>query len=156
MVFIFKNVYEIDLKVFQMLKMVYGLGYSKIKLLLIRLGINYKTTLFELKKFRMYKLNRKLLKLEKFYFNKVLTDREINTHYNRVKIGAYKGIKLNIGLPVNGQSTRTNARTFKRLHRFNGLFIKVQQKIAYEKKKLIKKNKRKNLMFNNIKKKKKK
>ena len=148
MILIFKKDYkEIKLKVFQFLKTVYGLGLKKSKLILIRLGVNYKTTLFQLKKFRLYKLHRKLVNLEKFFLDDTLLNRELQTHYNRVKIGSYKGIKLNIGLPVNGQSTRTNAKTFKRLNRFAGLFLKVHQKIEYEKKKLIKKTKRQNLLL---------
>jgi len=141
MIFIFKQKQNITLKVYQILNQIYGLGKTKIKNLIIKLGINYKTTLFNLKKFRALKLNKKLLIMDKFYFFNILKNREVNTHYKRVQIGCYKGIKLVLGLPLNGQRTHTNAQTFKRLNRNKGLMAIVKSKILYDRKKL--KNKKK-------------
>jgi len=140
MIFIFKRKQNIRSKVYQILKTIYGLGNTKISFLLIRLGINYDTLLYDLKKFRALKLNKKLLLLDKFYFFNFLKEREINTHFIRTKIGAYKGIKLLLGLPVNGQRTKTNAKTSKRLNKNKGLTLILKSKLAYERKKLKKKN----------------
>jgi small subunit ribosomal protein S13 len=143
MVFIFKKQQNVNLKVYQMLKTIYGLGLTKIKNLLIKLGVTLKANLFNLKKFRTFKLNKKLIYLEKFYFYDRLKNIEINTHFNRFKFGTYKGIKLKLGLPLNGQNTKRNAKTFKRLNKNKGLYTLVRNKLIYERKKLLKKNKKK-------------
>ena len=143
MILIFKRKQNIFFKVHQILTNIYGIGATKCNTLLIRLGVNFKTSLFQLKKFRALKLNQKLLILNKFFFFEVLKLKEIQVHYIRVIIGCYKGIKLNYGLPLNGQKTRTNAKTSKRLNKNKGLSAIVKSKIIYERKKQQQQKKRK-------------
>ena len=45
MIFLFKRRYHPNVKVYQMLQRIYGLGPTKIKILLIRLGVTLKTKL---------------------------------------------------------------------------------------------------------------
>lgn len=136
MILIFKVKQQVAFKIYRILKNIYGLGFSKINTLLIRLGANLRTDLFNLKKFRGIRLSSKLLIISKFCLEEILKLREVEVHYFRVKIGAYKGIKLYLGLPLNGQKTKTNAKTAKRLTKNNkGLSKLVKNKISYENRK---------------------
>jgi small subunit ribosomal protein S13 len=114
MIFIFKKKYNTNLKVYRVLKSIYGLGNLKIKNFLIRLGITVKASLYNLKRFRVLRLNSKLNLIKKD-ISVTLKNKELTVHLIRVIIGSYKGIRLNLGLPLNGQRTKSNAMTTKRI-----------------------------------------
>lgn len=57
-------------------------------------------------------LNRIREVLEKNYKIEGDLKREVTTNINRLKeIAAYRGVRHKLGLPVNGQRTKTNSRT---------------------------------------------
>ena len=134
MIFIFRKKYSSKLKVYKILKSIYGIGSTKTNLFLLKLGITMRTTLFNLKRFRAIKLNRKL-NLLKFKLKAFVKSKELKVHMNRINIGSYKSIRLLSGLPLNGQRTKTNAKTSKRSVRITkSLNYYINKAIAYKKK----------------------
>lgn len=90
--------------------------------------------MFNLKKFRSIKLDRKLINLQ-FKLKYFIKSKELYVHMNRINIGSYKSIRLLSGLPLNGQRTKTNAKTSKRLFKItNTLNFYVNKAIIYKKK----------------------
>lgn len=116
MIFIFKKKYSVNLKVYKMLRSIYGIGVFKTSEMLSKLGVSVRATLFNLKKFRALRLNSKLNQI-KSHLSVDLRARELDVHLIRLLIGTYKGVRINSCLPVNGQRTKSNARTTKRLNR---------------------------------------
>lgn len=116
MIFIFKKKYNINLKVYRMLKTIFGIGALKTKSFLVRLGVTERAVLYNLKKFRALRLNS-ILNASKSEISVTLKNKELNVHLIRLLIGTYKGVRLNLCLPVNGQRTKSNARTTKRINK---------------------------------------
>lgn len=129
MIFVFKKKYNINLKVYKVLKSIYGFGNFRISDALVRLGVTERAALFNLKRFRVVKLNTKLNLIKRFIAAS-LKNQEVNVHLLRVIIGSYKGIRINSCLPVNGQRTKSNAQTSKRLNKTKqGLLYFVKLKL---------------------------
>jgi small subunit ribosomal protein S13 len=113
MIFIYRKRLDINIKVYKALNSFYGIGLSKMKLFLIKLGVTYNATLFNLKRFRTTHLSS-LLNIIRAQLTDQIKNAEIRVHFVRLIIGSYKGIKLYNNLPLNGQRTKSNAKTAKR------------------------------------------
>lgn len=116
MIFIFKKKYPVQIKIYKLLNSIYGIGPTKTRLILTRLGATYHTTLFDLKRFRAVQLNVMLNQI-KNQIGIFVKNREMNVHLRRVMTGSYRGLHLMAGLPVNGQRRKANAKTAKRLNK---------------------------------------
>jgi small subunit ribosomal protein S13 len=89
---------------------IYGLGRSRAKKICQDLGIPLQTKVKDLLDGQLDAIRHALLEF------KVEGDlrREVQLSIKRlVDLGCYRGIRHRRGLPVNGQRTRTNARTRK-------------------------------------------
>ena len=90
---------------------IYGIGFSKSKMILAETGIDPDIRVKDLSDADVSKLRE--------YIDKNLTvegdlRREVALNIKRlVEIGCYKGVRHRKGLPVHGQRTKTNARTRK-------------------------------------------
>jgi small subunit ribosomal protein S13 len=90
---------------------IYGIGRAKAKEILAATGVNPDTRVRDLTEDEVSKLRS--------YIDKNLIvegdlRREIAMNIKRlIDIGSYRGIRHRRGLPVRGQSTKTNARTRK-------------------------------------------
>lgn len=142
MIFIFKRKFSPQLKVYKILRSFFGIGVSTVDSLLIKLGANYNTTLYELKRFRSQQLNKYLLNNKKRLGDE-LRRVELDVHYKRYMIGCYKGLRLRRNLPINGQRTHTNAKTTKRIYlSSNGLNTQIARLLKYEQNRRNKRKKR--------------
>lgn len=129
MIFVFKKKYNVNLKVYRVLKSIYGFGNFRIAETLVRLGVTQRAALYNLKRFRVVKLNTKLNLIKRF-ISVSLKNQEVNVHLLRLIIGSYKGMRINACLPVNGQRTKSNAQTSKRLNKTKqGLLYFVRLKL---------------------------
>lgn len=112
MLFLFnKNISEKKAIIYS-LKKIYGINIYQSKKLCKIFGINPKTTINKLNKIQLNKLIK--------YINdnlKVENDLKKNV-YNDIKklitVKNNRGLRLSMGLPVNGQRTRTNAKNCKK------------------------------------------
>lgn len=90
---------------------IFGIGRATSQELLTKAGIDFNTRVKDLTEEEVSKL-RHLLDNE--YTVEGDLRREISLNIKRLKeIGCYRGIRHRKGLPVRGQSTKTNARTRK-------------------------------------------
>lgn len=90
---------------------IFGIGKATSQELLTKAGIDFNTRVKDLTEEEVSKL-RHLLDNE--YTVEGDLRREISLNIKRLKeIGCYRGIRHRKGLPLRGQSTKTNARTRK-------------------------------------------
>ena len=90
---------------------IYGIGRSNAIKILTGLNINPMTKIAELTEKQISAIS---IEIEKNYKTEGELRRTVSLNIKRLmEIGCYKGIRHRRGLPVNGQSTKTNARTCK-------------------------------------------
>ncbi|MCT4565497.1 MAG: 30S ribosomal protein S13 [Maledivibacter sp.] len=90
---------------------IFGIGKSTSQEILTKAGINFDTRIKDLTEEEVSKL-RHIIDNE--YTVEGDLRREVSLNIKRLKeIGCYRGIRHRKGLPVRGQSTKTNARTRK-------------------------------------------
>ncbi|SKC35371.1 30S ribosomal protein S13 [Maledivibacter halophilus] len=90
---------------------IFGIGKSTAQEILTKAGIDYDTRIKDLTEEEVSKL-RQIIDNE--YTVEGDLRREVSLNIKRLKeIGCYRGIRHRKGLPVRGQSTKTNARTRK-------------------------------------------
>lgn len=90
---------------------IFGIGRSKSREILERLGIDYNTHVQDWTDEQVAQI-RKLLE-EEYKVEGALRS-EVNGSIRRlIEIGSYRGVRHRKGLPVRGQRTQTNARTRK-------------------------------------------
>lgn len=90
---------------------IFGIGKSRSQEILTEAGINFDTRIKDLTEEEVSKL-RHIIDNE--YTVEGDLRREVSLNIKRLKeIGCYRGIRHRKGLPVRGQSTKTNARTRK-------------------------------------------
>ncbi len=90
---------------------IFGIGRSTSQTILKKAGINFDTRVKDLTEEEVSKL-RSII--DNDYTVEGDLRREISLNIKRLKeIGCYRGIRHRKGLPVRGQSTKTNARTRK-------------------------------------------
>jgi len=91
------------------LKEIYGLGWSKIKILLSKIGFSYISLVGSM---HNYYKDLLFFYLENFIISKARIDRIISLRIKRlIDLKTYKGSRHILNLPVHGQRTRTNANT---------------------------------------------
>lgn len=113
MLYIFNKAISNSKTILYSLTFLYGINKHQSKKICYNIGVNPKTTISKLKKNQLnsliqyinknIKIEQILKKIKKDQFNELL-----NIKINR-------GIRHNLGLPVRGQRTHTNAKTAKKL-----------------------------------------
>jgi len=89
---------------------IYGIGPSRAKEILARTGVDPDTRVMDLTEQEVTALRRQV---ESYTVEGDLR-RQVRGHIQRlIDIGCYRGIRHKAGLPVRGQKTRSNARTWK-------------------------------------------
>jgi small subunit ribosomal protein S13 len=90
---------------------IFGIGRKTSQKILTKAGINFDTRVKDLTEEEVSKLRQIL---DNDYTVEGDLRREISLNIKRLKeIGCYRGIRHRKGLPVRGQSSKTNARTRK-------------------------------------------
>jgi len=100
-----------DKRIEHALPYIYGIGLSRSQQVLEQAGVDPDTRVRDLAETEVARL-REIV--EKTYKVEGDLRREIQLNIKRLMdIGAYRGLRHRRGLPVRGQSTKTNARTRK-------------------------------------------
>jgi small subunit ribosomal protein S13 len=90
---------------------IYGIGWANGALVMKKAGIDTHKRMKDLTEDEMKKL---IAEIEKGYLVEGELREEVNENIKRLKeIGSYRGIRHMRGLPVDGQRTKSNARTKK-------------------------------------------
>ena len=99
-------------KVAYSLRYVYGIGYSQAINICDKAGVKLDTRVQDLKEKEVMDIRKAITELEIKVEGELRSDVAMNV--KRLKdIGSYRGLRHRRGLPVNGQRTKTNARTRK-------------------------------------------
>jgi len=100
-----------DKKIEFALTYIYGIGPTAAKKILAAAGVNLETKAKDLTEDDIVKIRAIL---EREYTIEGDLRREVTMNIKRLMdIGSYRGLRHRRGLPVNGQRTKTNARTRK-------------------------------------------
>ena len=99
-------------KVAYSLRYVYGIGYSQAINICDKAGVKLDTRVQDLKEKEVMAVRKAITDLEIKVEGELRS--EVAMNVKRLKdIGSYRGFRHRRGLPVNGQRTKTNARTRK-------------------------------------------
>jgi small subunit ribosomal protein S13 len=99
-------------KVAYSLRYVYGIGYSQAVDICDKAGVKLDTRVQDLKEKEVMDIRKAITELEIKVEGELRS--EVAMNVKRLKdIGTYRGLRHRRGLPVNGQRTKTNARTRK-------------------------------------------
>ena len=99
-------------KVAYSLRYVYGIGYSQAVNICDKAGVKLDTRVRDLKEKEVMAVRKAITDLEIKVEGELRS--EVAMNVKRLKdIGTYRGLRHRRGLPVNGQRTKTNARTRK-------------------------------------------
>ena len=99
-------------KVAYSLRYVYGIGYSQAENICDKAGVKNDTRVQDLKEKEVMDIRKAITELEIKVEGELRS--EVAMNVKRLKdIGSYRGLRHRRGLPVNGQRTKTNARTRK-------------------------------------------
>lgn len=112
MLYIFNKTISNTNNILYALTVLYGINKYQSKKICKNIGINPLTTIDKLKKNqlnRLIKYINKNIKIEQ-----ILKQKNKQKIDNLINIKHKKGIRLTLGLPVNGQRTHTNAKTAKK------------------------------------------
>ena len=91
------------------LTIIYGIGWTNVKTILSQAGVEAKRKVKEVSEEEFKKINEII---EKNYKVEGYLRESVNENVKRLReIGSYRGIRHIRGLPVNGQRTKSNART---------------------------------------------
>ena len=90
---------------------IFGINKNSTKYLLYTCGINKRIDSQKVKVSQYYQIDKKINKIKK---GKHLKEDIRNTISFLLKIKTYRGIRHNLGYPVRGQRTHTNAKTNKK------------------------------------------
>jgi len=91
------------------LQYIYGIGPTLSQQILARTGVNPETKVSDLNE---EEINRLRELIDKEYRVEGQLRKDVSLNIKRlIEIGSYRGVRHRRGLPVNGQRTRTNART---------------------------------------------
>lgn len=101
-------------KLIFLLKEIYGLGLLRCKKICVSLGYTYNTKINELKEKDLNKLTSIITLKYKYIIDVELKKRIYDTIKHMKTIKSYRGIRHTYNRPVNGQRTRTNAKTQRR------------------------------------------
>ena len=99
-------------KVAYSLRYVFGIGYSQAVDICDKAGVKLDTRVQDLKEKEVMDIRKAITELEIKVEGELRS--EVAMNVKRLKdIGTYRGLRHRRGLPVNGQRTKTNARTRK-------------------------------------------
>ncbi len=99
-------------KVAYSLRYVYGIGYSQAVNICDKAGVKLDTRVQDLKEKEVMDIRKAITEMEIKVEGELRS--EVAMNVKRLKdIGSYRGLRHRRGLPVNGQRTKTNARTRK-------------------------------------------
>ena len=99
-------------KVAYSLRYVYGIGYSQAVDICDKAGVKLDTRVQDLKEKEVMDIRKAITELKIKVEGELRS--EVAMNVKRLKdIGTYRGLRHRRGLPVNGQRTKTNARTRK-------------------------------------------
>ena len=99
-------------KVAYSLRYVYGIGYSQAENICDKAGVKHDTRVQDLKEKEVMDIRKAITEMEIKVEGELRS--EVAMNVKRLKdIGTYRGLRHRRGLPVNGQRTKTNARTRK-------------------------------------------
>ena len=99
-------------KVAYSLRYVYGIGYSQAINICDKAGVKLDTRVRDLKEKEVMDIRKAITEMEIKVEGELRS--EVAMNVKRLKdIGTYRGLRHRRGLPVNGQRTKTNARTRK-------------------------------------------
>ena len=99
-------------KVAYSLRYVYGIGYSQAVDICDKAGVKLDTRVQDLKEKEVMDIRKAITELGIKVEGELRS--EVAMNVKRLKdIGTYRGLRHRRGLPVNGQRTKTNARTRK-------------------------------------------
>jgi small subunit ribosomal protein S13 len=100
-----------DKKIKVSLTYIYGIGRTKAEQILDEAGIDPETRTYDLTDDEVQTI-RNIISTDYKVEGALRTEKNINVK-RLMDIGSYKGLRHRRGLPVNGQRTKTNARTRK-------------------------------------------
>ena len=92
---------------------IYGLGYKKSYKLIKRLGFSNNLPIHKLNKLQQNNIKTVLMH-EKLFLGSLLKKKEATLRTKRIEIKHLKELRRLKGYPVNGQRTRSNAKTAKK------------------------------------------
>ena len=99
-------------KVAYSLRYVYGIGYSQAVNICDKAGVKLDARVQDLKEKEVMDIRKAITEMEIKVEGELRS--EVAMNVKRLKdIGTYRGLRHRRGLPVNGQRTKTNARTRK-------------------------------------------
>jgi len=99
-------------KVAYSLRYVYGIGHSQARNICDKAKVNQETRVEDLKEKDVIAIRKAITDLEIKVEGELRSS--VGMNIKRLKdIGTYRGLRHRRGLPVNGQRTKTNARTRK-------------------------------------------
>ena len=99
-------------KIAYSLRYVYGIGYSQAVNICDKAGVKLDTRVQDLKEKEVMDIRKAITEMEIKVEGELRS--EVAMNVKRLKdIGTYRGLRHRRGLPVNGQRTKTNARTRK-------------------------------------------
>lgn len=103
-----------------------GIGASNVKVLLNKLGIEFSTILDSLSEEKIVQLRNEI---ETTYLVESDLRRQQRANIKRlVDINCHRGLRHKAGLPVRGQTTKTNSRTVRGNKRLTGGSGKIKAK----------------------------
>lgn len=100
-----------DKKIKVSLTYIYGIGRTKAEQILDEAGIDLETRTYDLTDDEVQAI-RNIISTDYKVEGALRTEKNMNIK-RLMDIGSYKGLRHRRGLPVNGQRTKTNARTRK-------------------------------------------
>ena len=130
MLYIFNKIISNTKSIEYALTVIYGLNKYQSQKICKNFGINPKITINKIKKKHVNRLINYINK--KIKVEQVLILKKKNKIKELLNIKLIRGLRNNLGLPVRGQRTHTNAKTIKRLKN-----IKIIKKKKKKKKKKI-------------------
>jgi small subunit ribosomal protein S13 len=116
MLYIFDKAISNSKSILYSLTFLYGINKYQSKRICKNIGINPKTTINQLKKNQLNRLINYINKNIKI--EQLLKKSKKDQFDNLLNIKINRGIRRNLGLPVRGQRTHTNAKTCKKLKNF--------------------------------------
>jgi small subunit ribosomal protein S13 len=116
-----------DKKVPYSLRYIYGIGLTTAQKICVKAKISYDKRVKDLTEKQVVAIRDAITKMELMIEGEQRS--EIAMNIKRLRdIGSYKGVRHRRGLPVNGQRTKTNARTRKGRKKTVGMGKKVIEK----------------------------
>jgi len=104
-----------NIKLYQNLRQYFGINHFTAKKIMSNLGLHLNSRKVKKTQKDFWIIGNKLL--QKYIFGKNLKDEKSKIISKLKANGSYSGIRFSQGLPTNGQRTRTNRKTARKLNR---------------------------------------